>query len=149
MKTEELQHHGSLLTYADPEGREGDETTCLGYLVWWGPSVAEEAAYDANMGRIEGLSKEHADAHNEALDNAILEGLDKHCKVGQGANFYWDQHNPENVTTFMGTVVARPIEVTGGKVRKTIKFVRRNGHVFKGVQVKGEIATTCFFKRIE
>lgn len=86
------------------------------------------------------FTKEQADAHNKALSQGELIGLDK-AEVGQCGTFYW---SPEKgVTTWTGELVARGFEIRG---KTTLTFRRPNGHVFRGRIQKD---ADCFnFKRI-
>lgn len=114
----EIEGHGSLLTW-----KGTDE--CLGSLL----HADGHGTFDPTYGRVD-VSKEDADAHNKALDEAMLKGLDENCEVGQGGCFYYHAvaNSPGVVTTFLGTVVAPVHE----KTTRVIRFIRAN-KVYRGV----------------
>lgn len=74
----QLRNLGSLITYRDT----GSEH-CLGYLL----SFEGHGVFDPDLGRIE-VTPEEANAHNRALSQAEIQGLDQNCQVGQGGYFY-------------------------------------------------------------
>lgn len=126
LKRKDLKHIGSLVTIVGT-------SNCLGDLIHF----EGKGTYDATHGKVP-LSEEEADAHNQALDKARLEGLDKNCEIGQAGTFYFVRGR---VTTFLGTVVDPTPEVRG----KSITF-RRAGKVYRGRTQKD---ASCFnFKRI-
>jgi hypothetical protein len=127
-----LKNLGSLITY-----ELNNVEYALGYLF----DFTGRGVYDANYGKVE-VSPEHAKAHNTALDEAQLEGLDKNCEVGQRGTFYY-VNREKGVTTWMGTVVAEPrrVEVNGNSLT-----FRRNGKTYRGRLQKD---ADCFnFKRV-
>jgi len=97
---------------------------CLGSLMHFNGKGSFCAAY----GRVP-VSKEDADIHNKALNQALMEGLDKNCEVGMCGVFYFTDGK---VTTFCGTQVNDGHIVSSGNKRKTIYF-NRKGMKFKGV----------------
>lgn len=115
MTREELDNIGSLITLRGT-------TQCIGYLMDFG---VEHGIHDAEYGRMP-LTPAEGEQHNNALDRALLEGLDKNCAVGQGSTAYW---NPvtRQVHTFIGTEISRDCTYT-----KTTVTFKRNGMVFKG-----------------
>jgi hypothetical protein len=101
-----------------------DTDRCLGDLIHFDG----KGTFCPNNGRVP-VSKEAADVHNKALDQARVEGLDENCEVGMRGMFYWDG---KNVKTFLGTQVNEGFVVMSGNVRKTVYF-NRKGMKFKGV----------------
>lgn len=128
-----LNHLGSLITVGDPS-KDGKET-CLGYLL----SFDSKGVFSPN-GKVE-ITPEEAEAHNKALSQGEIDGLDNNCEVGMRGTLYWSPK--KGVTTFIGTKVA---DYTLNPKQTHITF-RRNGKLFTGrVQKDAE----CFnFKRIK
>lgn len=125
-----LNHLGSLITFGDPPNE-----TCLGYLM----DFTGKGIYSPD-GQVE-ITSEHAKAHNEALSKAELDGLDNNCQIGQCGTFYYSK-NSNQVTTFIGTVVAVHVTVRG----QVITF-KRNSKTYRGRLQKD---ADCFnFKRIK
>ena len=123
LEEKDLEHVGtSLITIKGTN-------ECLGDLF----HAAEHGTFCPNNGRVP-VSKEAADIHNKALDEARLKGLDKNCEVGQHGMFYWSK---DKITTFLGTQVNEGHIVTSGNKRKTIYFTRK-GKKFKGVLHKND-----------
>jgi hypothetical protein len=115
MSEEDLMHVGtSIITIRGTD-------RCLGDLLH-----LRGETFCPNNGRVP-VSKEAADVHNKALDQARVEGLDKNCEVGMSGMFYWDG---KNVKTFLGTQVNDV--VMSGNVRKTVYFNRKEMS-FKGI----------------
>lgn len=134
MTRDDLDNLGSLITLKG-------QNACLGSLMDFG----ERGVYDAEYGRIDGLTPAEAATHNELLDQALIEGLDTRCAVGQGGNFYLKvlPHHCE-VHTFTGKVVADSVVVTGAK-RRTLGFTRA-GRRYKAAWPKdGDL---IFVKRV-
>lgn len=130
LRREDLFHVGSLITYAGDDGAE----TCLGDLAYF----EGHGVYDPTWGRLD-VTREEAEAHNAALDAALLEGLDKSCQVGQGGYAYLAG---ERVTTFVGTVVSEDVTVRGTSVT-----FRRRGRTYRGRLGKDR---SCFnFRRTD
>lgn len=103
MKTVQLLHKGSLITYkATPRAKK---ETCLGYLFHF----EGHGFYDPTLGKVDVTAAE-AKRHNELLSQAEIDGLKK-CKVGQHGVFYY---NKNIVTTWLGTKVS-DIVVQQGK----------------------------------
>ena len=125
--TPQLENKGSLITIAGTN-------QCLGYLM----NFTGHGIFDANLGKLD-LTPDEVKIHNDLLDKAMLEGLDK-CSIGQGGTFYFFPHK-RTVGTFMGTLVSEKVHLSG----KVITFFR-NGHQYRGrLQKEAE----CFnFKRI-
>ena len=70
------------------------------------------------------------DKHNEMLDQALLDGLDNNCQVGQCGTFYIGkaQNDARVVKTFTGRVVSERTRVNGRSLtfwRKGKRFVGR------------------------
>jgi hypothetical protein len=111
----ELENLGSLITIKGTD-------SCLGYLMWFDG----KGIYCPSNGEVSrfGVTKEHADAHNKALDEALLRGLDENCQIGQRGTFYLTvgPNKLSRVTTFCGTLVSDRVSV-----RKTTQFHRRLG----------------------
>lgn len=127
-----LNHLGSLITVTQADGSE----CCLGYLI----DFKGHGVFSPN-GKVE-ISKEHMEAHNKALEEAELKGLDENCQIGQHGTFYYINGT---VQTFMGTKVNETIRLGGSNKRRTITFTRK-GKVFRGVLRQD---ADCFnFKRI-
>ncbi len=114
MNRNEINHIGSLMTVGN-----GTTESCLGYL--W--HVPQHGTFEPNVGRIDNITKEEADAHNKALSHAEIEGLDG-CKVGQCGTFYF-QHG--QVRTFIGEVVSTDVHRNGVYITFT-----RNDKSFRG-----------------
>jgi hypothetical protein len=113
-----LENLGSLITHKD-----GDHDRCLGYLM----NFTGHGVYDASIGRVE-VTPEAAKTHNRLLDEALLQGLDEHCQVGQGGSFYVGKHDGRvAVKTFLGNLVSADVSVNG----QSLTF-RRKGKVFRG-----------------
>jgi hypothetical protein len=131
LHTPSFDNLGSLITY------DGDQA--LGYLM----DFTGKGVYDASLGRVP-IEPHRARAHNEALDKAMLEGLDKNCELKQGGSFYYVRKDgTEQVVTFMGTVVADSSNTA--KVGRVITF-KRAGKVYRGIEQRdGDIFN---FKRI-
>jgi hypothetical protein len=131
MKTptrEEMKYLGeSIITI-------GTDRDCLGDLIHFDG----RGTYDAHYGKVD-VTKEEADVHNKALDEARLTGLDKNCEIKQGGTFYY--HPKNGVTTFLGTKVANAY-VSGN----TITFIRA-GKTYRG---KLQKEADCFnFRRVK
>lgn len=124
---QDLDNLGSLITLKEHPER------CLGDLFF----ADQHGCFDPTYGRVP-VTKEQADAHNLALDQARLKELDENCKVGQGDLAYCFS---TNVTTFSGTVINDgPIQVHG----KVITFTRK-GKTFRGRMNKNGVVN---YKRI-
>jgi hypothetical protein len=132
----ELENFGSLITIKGTDNCLGDLMAFDGKGIYC-PSHGEVSRF--------GVTKEHADAHNQALDEARLKGLDDNCQIGQGGFFYLKKdkragvHGDWLVTTFIGTIVAENASVRKtnkfqaklGTYRHTVVFTRK-GKTFKG-----------------
>jgi hypothetical protein len=116
-----FEHLGSLITRGD---------TYLSHLVYF----AEHGVYEPNLGRV-AIDPQYVEPHNQALDAALLAGLDNHCEIGQGGFFYLfrDAAGAPAVKTFTGQLVSADVTVRG----KTITF-RRQGKTFRGRQSEPE-----------
>jgi len=110
-----FEHLGSLIT-------QGDQ--CLGHLVHF----AGHGVFEPNLGRV-AIDPQYVDAHNQALDTALLDGLDNRCEIGQGGFFYLLKNDAGRpvVKTFTGQLVSADVAVRG----KTITF-KRQGKTFRG-----------------
>lgn len=107
----------------------------LGYLFHF-----DGKTFCPSTGPWAGISFEEKDAHNKALSEGELKGLDENCQIGQGRTFYLT-HNPLRVTTFIGTVVTTDIFING----QSITFGRK-GKIYRGRLQKD---ADCFnFRRI-
>lgn len=125
---DDLLNLGSLITYKDREDEQ-----CLGNLLYF----EGHGVFEPNFGKID-ITTEEAEAHNKALDEAMIKGLDENCEIGQGGFFY---HTDTQIRTFTGLVVSEDVDFRG----KVIIF-RRNGMTFRGVVSKD---ADCFdFRRI-
>lgn len=113
-KMKEILHRGSLMTVEDGSGSE----TCVGYLI-----CHEGRVYEPDMGQI-AVRPEEAETHNRLLTEALIEGLDSRCEVGQGGTFYLGQGR---VTAWTGETVSEDVTVRGASVT-----FRRKGKVFRG-----------------
>jgi len=101
----------------------------------------DHGVFDPSLGRVE-VDPSLIDAHNRVLDEAIIEGLDHNCQVGQGGFFYRTGSGGRfKVTTFTGILVSQDVTVHGN----TITF-RRHGKVFRGRLCKE--AESFNFKRV-
>lgn len=111
-----IEGHGSMLTWQGTN-------QCLGHLMHF----AGHGVYEPNVGRVD-VTKADADAHNAALDKALIDGLDQNCQVGQGGSFYLGkQYGKYKITTFTGLVVSEDVTVAG----RSVTF-RRAGKTFRG-----------------
>ena len=120
---------GSLITY-----EEDGQDVCLGYLLCF----PDKGVFDAELGKVD-ISPEHVETHNALLDQALLEGLDKNCAIGECGTFYYGNHGM--VKTWGGTIVSREVSIKG----KSITF-RRLGKTYRGRLQKH---ADCFnFRRI-
>jgi len=89
---------------------------------------AGHGVYDPKFGRVD-VTPEEANAHNKALDLAMIEGMDVNCQVGQGAYAYYVSGR---VSTFNGTLIADAPQVRiTGETAHTITF-NRKGKVYRG-----------------
>lgn len=133
MKAPKLENLGSLITYKDEDGND----RCLGDLM----DFAGRGVYDATFGKVD-VSPEDARKHNDALTQALLEGLDTNCQIGQGGTFYLGVTDGRAaVKTFTGITVTTDVTVKGS----TITF-RRHGKVYRGRKQKD---AECFdFRRV-
>jgi hypothetical protein len=84
----EFENLGSLITIKGTN-------QYLGFLMDFG----DRGVFEPNNGKVS-ISPEHAKAHNKALEEAMLEGLDKNCQIGQGGSFYL--HKLTEPTTWTG-----------------------------------------------
>ena len=113
-----LDNLGSLVTHKD-----GVEDRCLGYLM----QFPGHGVYDASLGRVK-VTPEEADTHNRLLDDALLQGLDDNCQIGQHGTFYVGKHESRTaIKTFLGTLVSTDVSVNG----HSLTF-RRKGKTFRG-----------------
>lgn len=128
-----FEHLGSLITY-----REHGTDQCLGHLM----EFKGHGVYEPNLGKVD-VSSEHAAAHNQALDQALIDGLSG-CEVGQGGFFYFSPtHGTRSgqVTTFTGLLVSEDVTVRG----QVITF-RRDGKTYRGRLTKD--ADSFNFRRV-
>jgi hypothetical protein len=123
-----LEHVGSLITY-----KHRGKDTCLDYLFY----APEHGVYDAAHGKVD-IKPEQADIHNNLLDQALINGLDTHCEVGQGGTFYQDSDG--QIITWLGTLIEP------GPVRTSSTFTRK-GKVFRATASRGD-DTTVWVERI-
>jgi hypothetical protein len=147
MKTPTLENLGSLITY-----KEDGEDRCLGCLF----HSEQHGTFDPTFGKVD-VTKEQADIHNRLLDEAMLDGLDKNCEVGQGGTLYFkpgtngtplDKRGPHfvahcnQVTTWGGTVVSTNVEKKGNSIT-----FKRAGKTYRG---RLQRDADCFnFKRVK
>lgn len=125
-----LTNNGGVLCF-----KEDGIEYALGYLF-----NLDGRTFCPSTGPWTGISPEDKDAHNKALSEAELKGLDENCKVGQRGTFYLTP-NPSRVTTFTGTVVSTDVFING----QSITFSRK-GKTFRGRLQKD---SDCFnFSRI-
>jgi hypothetical protein len=109
-KPPRLENIGSLITY-----KHRGKDTCLGYLFY----APEHGVYDAAHGKFD-VTPDHAEIHNKLLDQALINGLDNHCEVGQGNTFY---HKCGQIITWLGTEVGpAPFAKYGTFLRKGKRF---------------------------
>lgn len=119
--------NGGLLIQQNDQG----EQSALGYLF----DFSGRGVYSPD-GKIE-ISKERADAHNAALAQAEIEGLNQ-CQIGQRGTFYYVNGR---VQTWTGALVSSRVSVVGN----VISF-RFGGKLFRGRLQKD---ADCFnFKRV-
>ena len=125
-----LTNEGGILCF-----REKGVDYHLGYIISF-----DGTTFCPNSGQWKGISPEEKDAHNKALSECELEGLDNRCGIGQGGTFYLTP-NSLRVTTFTGTIVSTDVSINGS----SITFAR-NGKTFRGRLQKD---ADCFnFRRI-
>jgi len=125
-----LTNSDGLLTY----NKDG-KTHCLGYIF-----AHQDVAFCPGTGGWKGITTEELEAHNKALSQAEIKGLDENCQIGQGGTFFYKE-SPRSVVTWLGTVVSECISVKG----ISITF-KRNGKTFRGRLQKD---ADCFnFKRV-
>jgi len=108
----QLENFGSLITVKGTD-------TCLGDLM----NFPGHGVFDPNHGRVD-VPPQHAGAHNQALDNARLKGMDENCQVGQTGYAYWSGNC---VKSFLGTVISYAVK----RVGQTVTF-HRGLKVFRG-----------------
>lgn len=150
LKPMQIRNEGGMLLYTSD--RDG-QTHTLGYLL----VSPQHGVFDAEVGKVE-VTEEVAKEHNRVFDAAMIEGLDKNCKVGEGSVFYMgsvtDKDYPEGVTpggmlgstavkTWLGTMISATVIVNG----KHIRFLR-NGMEFHGRRGGGG-DESVFFRRIK
>ncbi len=111
-----LTNHGGVLCF-----KENGTVYHLGYLLHHDGST-----FCPSTGRWSGISPEDKDAHNQALSNAEIEGLDARCDIGQGGTLYYVETD-KAVKTFVGTIVSKNVSIKGN----SITFVRR-GKTYRG-----------------
>jgi hypothetical protein len=129
----EFLHKGSLLTF-QPKG--GDKEQCLGYLLFF----KDHGVYEPHLGRVD-ITPQEAEAHNAALSQAEIEGLDKNCQIGMGGMFYLGTPGGKPILrTFVGAVVTEDVAVKG----RSVTF-NRKGMTFKGRKRNDEM---LFFERV-
>ena len=126
-KPPRLENIGSLITY-----KHRRKDTCLGYLF----HTPEHGVYDAAHGKVD-VTPAQAEIHNKLLDQALINGLDTHCEVGQGGTFYL---RDGQIKTWLGTVIER------GPVLTRSTFTRK-GKVFRATASRGD-DTTVWVERI-
>jgi hypothetical protein len=114
--TPQFEHRGSLITY-----KSAGQDACLGYLYHF----EGHGVYDAYFGRVD-VSPVDAETHNRCLQQAELEGLDQHCRIGQGGTFYY-RSDANKVQTFTGELVSSDVTRRGASVT-----FRRRGKAFRG-----------------
>lgn len=140
-----LENLGSLITYT----LDG-QSLMLGSLM----DFKEKGVWDARWGKVP-VTPEQAAEHNRLLDEALLEGLDNRCDVGQGGYFYVREAKPGageriSVTLFTGVVVADADHIAcvkkPGQKAVTVTFERK-GKTFRGKWKRSE-GDHVFFKRI-
>jgi hypothetical protein len=122
-----INNRGGLMTTT-----VDDKEVCLGYMMNFGLGIfTPDSKVDVTPAEME--------AHNTALANAEIQGLDEHCQVGQMGTFYYIGGI---VKTFTGVVVSNEVKRNG----KSITFYRK-GKQFRGILQKD---ADCFnFKRIK
>lgn len=110
-----LENLGSLITIAGTN-------SCLGDLF----DAKEHGVWDPTHGRV-AVPPEHVTAHNQALSQAMIDGL-INCEIGQGGYFYCDTASkPLKVKTFIGQVVSEAVTIHG----RSITF-HKDGNMYRG-----------------
>lgn len=143
-----LENLGSLITY---KLDQGGEDHVLGHLM----DFKARGVFDATFGKVP-VTPEQAAVHNKLLDEALVEGLDNRCEVGQGGQFYCsgvyaNPAKPLSVKTFTGVVLAEtvrstlPPRRTGGGL--DVEFDRK-GKTFRG-RWKPDEGDLTFFERVK
>ncbi|MGO8750601.1 MAG: hypothetical protein ACLQNE_32025 [Thermoguttaceae bacterium] len=118
LASDELEGFGSLITIKGTNTYLGDLMHFEGH-----------GTFDPDHGLVP-VTKDEADVHNKAMDEARLTGLDENCEVGQTGFFYFrnDKGGRMVIHTFIGMEVAcQSIRVKG----QSITFVRK-GKTFRG-----------------
>lgn len=117
----DLHGFGSLLTVPASDG--SGKRQCLGDLMHF----EGHGVYDPTYGKVP-VTPEDAKAHNAALDQARMAGLE-HCKIGQGDIAYW-KADPPSLVTFSGTPFSHRTTTVAGN---TVYFERtmKNGDVWR------------------
>ena len=107
----------------------------LGHLL----DCKEHGVYEPTYGRVP-IDPQYVDAHNAALDKAMVEGLDG-CQIKQGGSFYLNAMS-QAVKTFTGILVSDDVNISSNVVT-----FRRNGKTFRGrYKREGELFN---FRRIK
>lgn len=140
-----LENLGSLITYT----LDG-HPQMLGSLM----DFKEKGVWDAQWGKVP-VTPAQAAEHNWLLDEALVEGLDNRCDVGQGGYFYIRPAKLAtgeriSVTLFTGVVVADADHIAEerkpGQKAVTVTFERK-GKTFRGKWKRSE-GDHVFFKRV-
>ena len=131
--TPQIQNRGSLMTYLD----SGTER-CFGYLFHF----PGHGVFEPTFGKLD-VSPEEAQAHNQLLSRAEIEGLDNNCAVGLGGMFYTRKAEGRTiVATWLGDEVSREVRIRG-----TVLTFKRKAMMFRGTLRKDE---DCFaFRRVQ
>lgn len=111
-----MRFDGGLITYKDGKG----PPRCLGDLMHF----EGHGVYDPDFGQVD-VTPEEAEAHNQALDKARIDGMDNQCQVGQGSYAYYNRNG--SVRSFLGTLISDDVVIVG----RDIQF-RRGGRLFRG-----------------
>lgn len=125
-----FENLGSLITVG---GR------CIGHLM----DFREHGVWEPDMGKVD-IAPEYVKPHNDALDAALIEGLDNRCEVGQGTFFYLGKRNGKPIVkTFTGVLVSDDVKTSG----RQITFVR-GSKTFRGTLSAGD-GESFNFRRIK
>lgn len=141
LTVEQLEHVGTSIITIKGTNR------CLGDLLFFDSLPDSKGVIQHNLcfcptnGRVP-VSKEAAEIHNKALDQARLTGMDENCQIGQGTSAYLTKGV---VHFFSGTVIAEQSVCKEGRKYLTVTFCRK-GKTYRG---RMELDAQCFnFKRI-
>lgn len=136
---DELRFDGGLIVIKGTKN-------CLGDLMYFREN---KGCWCPSNGKVP-VTEEEASAHNKALDQARLDGMDHCCEVGQTGSAYINRKE-HRVTFFSGTVIAEGAWVSSARRAGAAGYYNfitfeRAGKKYKGRAYNGSELFT--FKRI-